>query len=253
MLHTLEQTDISAFSAVMHLYLLKNELEFEGIEMGNLLLEAVDFICRSLGNMNKEMWILSKILYGSKRELRHLNEGILKELKESKYFERPFAYEFYHQLRILMDQGMTPFENCVVQGEVNKGYQSIFVRQENKTKKFRNTIPDFLIHVPNKQIIGNWAIIEFKRANNLNNLTADLDKLLAFREHPKTLYKIGVEVIIGTTDEFELCDHSFRRKRVQYNGGNLWIIEYNLQTQKIDKYMICHKMSKKVRREFGLD
>jgi hypothetical protein len=230
----------------------KSELELEGIEMGDLLLEAIDCFCKALENMNERMWILSEILYGPEKELSRLDVRIAEELEESKYFERPFAYEFYHQLRILMDQGMTPFENCVVQGEVNKGYQNIFFRQENKTKKSRDTIPDFLIHVPNQRITGNWAIIEFKRANNLNNLTADLDKLLAFKEHPKTLYRTGVEVIIGTTDEFKLHGHSFRKKKVPHDNGNLWIIEYNLQTQEIDKYMICHKMPRKARREFGL-
>ncbi len=54
----------------------------------------------ALENMDKKYCKLSQIDYSNVR----VNESTKKYLMEEKYLERPFAYEFYHQLRKLMDR-----------------------------------------------------------------------------------------------------------------------------------------------------
>lgn len=77
-------------------------------------------------------------------------------LKKEKYLERPFAYEFYHQLRKLVEQKAVDFGGSFIQAEVDKSYQHYF-----PTGK----IPDFIIHVPNNPLTENLAILEFKLAS----------------------------------------------------------------------------------------
>ena len=50
--------------------------------------------------MDKRYCMLSTIDY------RKLDESFRENLSKEKYLERPFAYEFYHQLRIIIN-----FEN----------------------------------------------------------------------------------------------------------------------------------------------
>ncbi len=81
-------------------------------------------------------------------ELSLINNSEINELNreqppEEKYLERPLAYEFYHQVRKLIDRGNVNLgEKTVIQTEVDKTYQNYF-----ETGK----IPEYAIEV----IIGN--------------------------------------------------------------------------------------------------
>jgi len=107
----------------------------------------------------------------------------------AKYQERPFAYDFYHQLKLLEEKKDVDFGKYYVHPEVDKEYQHYFIKKK---------IPDFIIHTPNSD--NNLAVIELKLTNN-PNIEADLKKLVEFKNKtkPRLQYTYGIEVIIGRT------------------------------------------------------
>lgn len=115
----------------------------------------------------------------------------LRETKE-KLLERPYAYEFYHQMRVLWDtrsQLVAPFADVVIQGEVDKGYQTIHDLDR---------IPDFLLHRPNSNA-RNFAVIEVKLAAFAHRIEQDFDKFVSFRN--RRGYQHFVEIVIGHSAE----------------------------------------------------
>ena len=105
------------------------------------------------------------------------------------WLERPFAYEIYHQLRILWNAGAAP-RNCVIHAEVLKGYQHI---------KDINSMPDFLFHdpAPGGRSI---AVVEIKLASNpKKEILADFMKLARFRKELR--YEYLIEILIGSEHE----------------------------------------------------
>jgi hypothetical protein len=111
-------------------------------------------------------------------------------LREAKYLERPFAYEFYHQFRFLLENKIVNFGGALIQGEVDKRYQHI---------PGVGDIPDFIIHLPDSSE-NNYAVIEFKLASQgVGAISQDLDKLVGF-QGPELHYDHIVEVIIGTKE-----------------------------------------------------
>lgn len=111
-----------------------------------------------------------------------------------KLLERPFAYEFYHQMRALWDSQsdlVAPFADVVIQGEVDKGYQAI---------RDLDRIPDFLLHRPNSDE-RNFGVIEVKLAAFVQHIERDFDKFVSFRN--RRGYEQFVEIVIGHTHELE--------------------------------------------------
>ena len=101
--------------------------------------EVIEPIELALNNMNKNFCKLSKIDY---KYIEAAN-GLVDYLKREKYLERPIAYEFYHQLRKLIDEGDVDFGGPIIQAEVDKNYQHCF-----KNGK----MPDFIINQKKKAI-----------------------------------------------------------------------------------------------------
>lgn len=137
----------------------------------------------------------------------------------ARYQERPFTYEFYHQLRLMIDNGYIDFGNYIVHPEVDKGYQ-----EEYGTDR----IPDFIIHVPNA--IDNLAIIEFKTAKN-QKIKEDFNKLLEFREKPQLQYKYAIEIIVGKTDDLKTVNKQIKQW-CKADGVIIHIIWFNIDTWK---------------------
>jgi hypothetical protein len=104
----------------------------------------------------------------------------------AKFQERAIAYEFYHQLRSLMERGECGW-SALLQAEISKDYQHLFKE---------GVAPDFLIHIPSS--IGHeLAVIEVKLATRPSGeLEADLDKLVSFRNSRLT-YQYLIQVIAG--------------------------------------------------------
>jgi len=148
-----------------------------------------DIIKMALEKMDKQFTSLSRLKF----------DEIDQERKEiligQKIQERPFAYEFYHQFRLLDECGCLEDrfpEGIVLQAEVHKGYQRILGIGER--------MPDFLFHKPSS-MENNLAVVEFKMASRHSELPCDFDKLVKF----KTIlnYEHIIEVIIGDTSSLD--------------------------------------------------
>lgn len=114
---------------------------------------------------------------------------------EMKIQERPFAYEFYHQIRRRwnLKENEDLIQDYVIQPEVNKAYQ-----------KYEGIpyIPDFIIHRKHSCLSGDQIVVfEFKMAKNVSKLPADIQKLVDYRL--RLNYQLAIEVLIGLEDEIE--------------------------------------------------
>jgi hypothetical protein len=181
----------------------------------------------------------------SQKDYATLDESIKETLRKEKYLERPVAYEFYHQLRTLMDKGVIDFCGPIIQAEVDKNYQHCF---EN------GKIPDFIIHVPNRGEDKNLAVIEFKLANNLHRIEEDFKKLVKFKEHKHLKYSHAVEVIIGDESSLRRAKKLIRQMN-KSDGEEIIIIEFDTDSWKANDWKIrysdvCNKVleSKKERK-----
>ncbi|KPJ50534.1 hypothetical protein AMJ40_02725 [candidate division TA06 bacterium DG_26] len=83
------------------------------IAVPNRVEVLVEGVRMALENMDKQFCTLSQIDYARIRPRRALADRLL----EAKYLERPFAYEFYHQFRTLIDNGKVRLGDRVVQAE----------------------------------------------------------------------------------------------------------------------------------------
>lgn len=172
----------------------------------------------ALEKMEKSYCKLSKLNY------KYMDDVVRDPALENKYLERPFAYEFYHQLRKMMETGEINFGGPIIQAEVDKRYQKCF--EDGK-------IPDFLIHVPSScQKNANLAVIEFKLASNRDGVRNDLKKLVEFKKNKGLKYKYGIEVIIGNTSSLsKIKDYICIFNKLQ--GEEITIIFFNTDVWKV--------------------
>jgi len=188
--------------------------EFE--VMRKLTKDVITAIKMALEMVDKKYCTLSQIDY-SRIEA---NGSFRKHLSEEKYLERPFAYEFYHQIRKLMAHGDVDFGGPIIQAEVDKRYQHCFEKGK---------IPDFIIHLPNSK--QNLAVIEFKLATNLSRFKSDLEKLVEFKTNGRLKYTHGVEVIIGNRKSLANA-RELVKKMSKVEGKDIVIIDFNIDLWK---------------------
>lgn len=145
----------------------------------------------------------------------------------SKYLERPFAYEFYYQFRRLIEMKEIKLEeNVLIQGEVDKRYQDIIDL---------SSIPDFLVHIIPSATTNNKAVIEFKMATNrFTDIEKDFDKLLKFKD--RLGYEKLVEVLIGETKE--IIEKKHELAQFHNDDCNIHVILYDINTSKAEEYKI---------------
>lgn len=185
--------------------------------------EVIEPIKLALNNMNKNFCKLSKIDY----KYIEAASGLVDYLKREKYLERPIAYEFYHQLRRLIDEGDVDFDGPIIQAEVDKNYQHCF-----KNGK----MPDFIIHIPNFN--KNLAVIEFKLATRIKkDIKDDFIKIVTFKTYPRLRYSYGIEVILGNKGSL-----ATRRKDINNLNGSegeeIIIIEFDTDDWKANHSII---------------
>jgi len=162
--------------------------------------------------MDKNYCMLSVLDY---KEIEVLNTTI-DNLKKEKYLERPFAYEFYHQIRRLMDDKIVDFGEPIIQAEVDKRYQHCF--EEGKS-------PDFIIHLPNYK--KNLAVIEFKLATRIKeDIKEDFRKIVKFKTNSDLNYPYGIEVLLGTKRHLELRKRDINNWN-KPDGEKIIIIEFD--------------------------
>lgn len=108
---------------------------------------------------------------------------------KSKWLERPYAYEFYHQMKTFWPDRAE--DNCpIISGEVSKAGHELF--EELDAGK---PIPDFLIHTPGN-MENNCAVIEIKHQRaTLTGIRNDINKLRNFKE--KIRYKRAIYLFFG--------------------------------------------------------
>jgi len=187
---------------------------------------VIEGVKLALKNMNQDYCKLSKLVY----ENIGASDSIIKILKKEKYLERPFAYEFYHQLRRLLNKGDVDFNGPIIQAEVDKRYQQCF---EN------GKMPDFIIHIPDSR--RNLAVIEFKLATRAKeSIKDDFVKIVEFKTNSDLKYSYGIEVLLGTKHALEnrrkdICDWNKRE------GEEIIIIEFDTDNWKTDHSIILFK------------
>ncbi len=187
--------------------------------------EVIKAIKVALENIDRKYCTLSQIDY-SKIEVM---KSFLDYLSKEKYLERPFAYEFYHQLRRLMDEGEVDFGGPIIQAEVDKRYQHCFKRGK---------IPDFIIHIPNSD--QNLAVIEFKLTTNLTGIKSDIEKLVKFKTNQELKYSNGVEVILGDTQSLEVLREDINNWN-EIGGEEIIIVEFDTDSWKADHSVLQFK------------
>ncbi len=190
----------------------------------NIVIRAVKL---ALENMDQNYCKLSKKDY---KDIEVINT-FKNQLKQEKYLERPIAYEFYHQLRKLIDINCVDFGGPMLQAEVNKTYQHCF--ESGK-------MPDFIIHIPDSN--RNLAIIEFKLATTTKeDIKKDLEKIAEFKTNSLLNYCYGIEVLLGANNSL-----LNRRKDIEVwnksEGEEIIIIEFNTDSWKVSYYDIQFKL-----------
>ena len=166
----------------------------------------------------------------SKKDYNEIEVTFKNQLKQEKYLERPIAYEFYHQLRKLIDINCVDFGGPLIQAEVDKTYQHCF---EN------GKMPDFIIHTPDSK--RNLAVIEFKLASRAKeDIKDDFIKIVKFKTNSDLKYSYGVEVLLGGKHYLEN-----RRKDIndwnKTEGEEIIIIEFDTDSWKADHSVIQFK------------
>lgn len=144
----------------------------------------LEMLIEAVGNLNWELITLSRYQYPARRPIR---------LKDQPWQERTFAYELYHQLRILWDKNPELQEEFVIQAEVRKAYQHIpdFDR-----------IPDFIFHLPRPG--QNLAVVEIKlAARGVEQVRMDVIKLCEFQRRPQLRYSKLIEILLGPLEQCE--------------------------------------------------
>lgn len=188
--------------------------------------KVIEAIKLALENMNQDYCKLSKKDYKN----IEVSKPLIDYLKKEKYLERPIAYEFFHQLRRLMDEGGVDFGGPIIQAEVDKRYQHCFEKGK---------MPDFIIHIPDSK--RNLAVIEFKLATRAKeDIKDDFIKIVKFKTNSDLKYSYGVEVLLG-------AKHSLENRRKDINewnktgGEEIIIIEFDTDSWKSDHSVIQFK------------
>lgn len=177
----------------------------------------------ALNSMDKKFCKLSTLDYNEIRD----NNSFRNQLMEGKYLERPFAYEFYHQLRSLIKSGDVELGNFLIQAEVDKRYQHCFRKV---------MIQDFIIHKPNiPNPSANLAVIEFKLASrNITDIGYDIEKLIAFKHNSSLKYRNGIEVLIG--HKYTLKDKFNRLDNLDLEySSEICVFGFNVDTWESEK------------------
>ena len=124
-----------------------------------------------------------------------------------RWLERPYAYEFYHQLRKFLPDS----SSRIISGEISKAGHPDFDSLDSKP------VPDFLIHTPGT-MDDNYAVIEIKHQEaKPSRIERDIDKLKTFINPDIIRYQKAVYLFYGPDlpvntesfpEEIELWHHA---------------------------------------------
>lgn len=137
--------------------------------------------------------------------------GILRGNDFDRYGERVFCYEFYHQLRKLIDrerEGNPEFlQGSLLQGEVEKMQIIELIDRFGLNRLSGEYAPDFLMHTPGNANHHPF-VIEVKCENDVtpNKVLLDLRKLNEF----VTRYNYLRAIFLTTNTTFEYIENLLR-------------------------------------------
>lgn len=168
--------------------------------------DYIKFLRRAIGQVKNEYygnknWIRSVINWAELDPTKEqLKKTIIPHL--SKYHERVFCYELYHQLRKVLEKEQGDLDkNVILQAELPKKQISDEVGDLMGISKLeRRYIPDFLIHEP--QTVSNQNIIIEVKANpdlRDKDILDDIKKIDQFISRYE--YKKGVFLAINIPEE----------------------------------------------------
>lgn len=139
--------------------------------------------------------------------------------------ERVYAYEFYHQMRLLQDN----YKGYTINGEIDKRGHKIIKESFN---------PDFVIHRQG-EMTGNYCVIELKIRIDKAGIKKDFNTIT--RMIHDYHYKIGVFAIPGvyfSKIKSILVDIWKTQPDLQEHGGNIYVIaqdDKQLKVKTIDE------------------
>ena len=141
---------------------------------------------------------------------------------KERFQERSIAYEFYYQLRKLLESEIRE-DKIAFHGEPNKGYQTDYHKKVRK-------MPDFLIHIPNKD--KNYVVIELKMAKrNIKDILKDVQKLINFKK--ELGYEFLVLLLFGKRRALK---NKLEKILEKEESKEIHILAYNLETQSFEHY-----------------
>jgi hypothetical protein len=132
-------------------------------------------------------------------------QGQFDDTSFERYGERVFCYEFYHQLRLLIDFERTKnssfLNGTLLQGEVKKWQISGLLDRFGLDELSKEFVPDFLMHSPG-DATSHPYVIEVKCIANLSPdaLLYDLEKLNEFITSYH--YKRGLFISVNSHYEY---------------------------------------------------
>ena len=149
-------------------------------------------------NPNKLIEVLLQSLASIEKDFVYTDQTHYHK-KKSSWLERPFHFEFYHQLRIIFNDKL---KNYVIQAEIEKA---------SHNSRIGNLRPDLIFHIPGDIDKSSQLIhIEVKPAKINNNkhlqeIIDDLEKLSKFKT--KLHYDISLLVLFGPINELSYTIH----------------------------------------------
>lgn len=148
----------------------------------------------------KQLALMLKALKNVKKDYLWYKDYASSTEKESikEHLERVFAYELYHQWRMVLDLFEIPL---YLNGEISKA-----VKDAMKNNKVSVLFPDFVLHGgqncddKSKQLIA----CEIKRKDNISNekIKGDIESLINYIDDnyfTRTPFQCGVLIFVGTT------------------------------------------------------
>lgn len=196
-------------------------------------------IIEALSNVSQSYYTTVYRNADSFREALEGRQGEFVDDDFERYSERVFCYEFYHQLRKMIDEERVNspafMRNAELQGEVEKMNIIGLIERfgiESLSKEF---IPDFLMHSPG-DVISHPMVIEVKSVNNLSAsaLLYDLEKLDEFITRYN--YQRGLFISVNAETEYilRLIDRQSENiSRIEARDRIIIIIKQNQESEPI--------------------
>ena len=173
----------------------------------------------ALGNVHQSYYETVYRNIDSFRAALSSRQGRFAENDFFRYGERVFCYEFYHQLRVLIDNYRTEhtkfLSGAELQGEVEKMQILGLIERFQLASLSREFVPDFLMHSPGNAELHPF-VLEVKCISELSSYAIfhDLEKLDEFI----TRYRYQRGLFISVNSQFPEFNETIGKLRPEIDG-----------------------------------